>query len=41
LKKEFDVDEWLLEYEVEEEKSDPKYSIYFTPEYDGDEYEEH
>lgn len=32
MKQEFDLEEWLLEFELEEDKSDPHYSTYFTPE---------
>jgi hypothetical protein len=30
----FDIDEWLFEYDLEETRRDPHYSIYFSPEYE-------
>lgn len=29
-----DIDKWLMEYEAEEDKADPKYSIYYIPHYE-------
>lgn len=31
MTEQFDIDEWLMVYEVEEEKTDPKRSFYYNP----------
>jgi len=30
----FDLEEWVMEYDLEETRNDPHYSIYYTPEYE-------
>lgn len=29
-----DIDKWVMEHELEEEYTDPHYSLYYTPEHD-------
>lgn len=37
LEREFNLEEWLLEFEFEEDKADMHYSTYFTPENEEEE----
>lgn len=39
MKEEFDITQWLLDLEVEETANDLHYSIYYTPDNEGNTYE--
>jgi hypothetical protein len=33
----FELEKWVMEYDLEETRNDPHYSIYYTPEYEEEE----